>query len=228
MTQTEQWVLPTLALKLVHDIFNTQTETSISFTSKRYYSKTREAYPAAIFVLRKILIDGDLWYLRKNDVENSVDDIFARRFEFKEEVIFADQPLSIQVTRIIKDKSSIVERIKKKAEGSDLRGVSLVCHMIRDEIIVWDELTKQVQKLKLKAKDITVIGNVGESKFIVAQVFPVKIISFVNVDLIRINAPEMIEAEQVMNSKESGITHLGRRGLLTTDFRIVPIFDKST
>jgi hypothetical protein len=215
-------VLPTLAIKLVRDILDKKAASDDEFRKKRAYTKTRESWAAAIFILRKILIDGDLWYLRKNDIQNSSDDIFARKFEFKDKAVYGNPILPIQIMRITEySPEEVVNAIKTKFTD-DLNGVSLVCHFLRDETILWNEISEEISKLKPKLNDITLIGNIGGNKFIVGQVFPIKVITVVNLDLIMINAPAMIEAEEVHKQEDTGITRLGE-ALLTTEMEIVPI-----
>lgn len=218
----EKWVLPTVAIKLVRDLLDTKTASLKDLKMKRNYSKTRETWPAAIFILRKILIDGDLWYLRKNDLENSSDDIYARKFEFKGGTILGSPVLPIQVMRIMElSPNKLIDAIRTKFID-DLKGVSLVCHFLRDEVIYWKEINEEISKLKPKLNDITLIGNVGGNKFIVGQVYPNNIITIVNLDLIRINAPAILEAEEVFRAEDTGLTKLGE-ALLTTEVDVVPI-----
>ncbi|MDP3948250.1 MAG: hypothetical protein Q8P87_00900 [bacterium] len=221
----EEWILPTVAIKLVHDLLKSKTVGLEDFRKKRNYTKTREAWPAAIFILRKILIDGDLWYLRKNDIENSSDDIYVRKFEFKGNTVLGSPVLPIQVMRIMTlSPKGVVEAIKTKF-ADDLKGVSLVCHFLRDEVIYWKEINEEIPKLKPKLNDITLIGNIGGSKFIVGQVYPNNVITIVNIDLIRIIAPPMIEAEEVFKAEDTGLTKLGE-ALLTTELDMVAIKTK--
>lgn len=221
-TKKELWVLPTIALKLVRNLIATKTETTESFKTKREYIKTREAFPAAIYTLRKILISGDLWYLRKNDIENSSDDIYSIRFDFSGKTICGGPIIPIQVMRITKNSpSKIVDSIKIKFTD-DLKGVSLVCHFLRDETIRWQEIFKEIKKIKPNLIDITLIGNIGGSKFIVGQIYPTLQITTVNVDIIKINAPEMIETMEVFKPQDTYISHQGK-AFLDTQFNISPL-----
>ena len=220
-SQKELWVLPTLAIKLVRDMLNKKAASDDDFKKKRTNIKTRESWAAAIFILRKILIDGDLWYLRKNDVENSSDDIFARKFDFKDKAVYGSPIMPIQVMRITEySPKKVVDAIKTKFTD-DLKGVSLVCHFLRDEAILWNEISEEIINLEPNLNDITLIGNIGGNKFIVGQVFPIKIITVVNLDLIKINAPAMIEAEEVHKQEDTGLTRLGE-ALLTTSMDVLP------
>ena len=163
-----------------------------------------------------------MWYLRKNDIENSSDDIFARKFEHKDKAVYGSPVLPIQVMRITEySPKKVVNAIKTKFTD-DLKGVSLVCHFLRDETILWNEISEEIKKLQPKLNDITLIGNIGGNKFIVGEVFPIKRITVVNIDLIRINAPAMIEAEEVFKQENTGLTRLGE-ALLTTEMDVLPI-----
>ena len=220
--QKETWVLPTLAIKLVRDILDKKAASMDDFKKSRTYTKTRESWAAALFILRKILIEGDLWYLRKNDIEDSSDDIFARKFEFKDKAIHGSPVLPIQVMRITEHSpKEVVEAVKTKFTD-DLRGVSLVCHFLRDETILWNEISEKLIKLQPKLNDITLIGRIEGNKFIVGEVFPIKRITVVNIDLIRINAPAMIKAEQVFKQENTGLTKLGE-ALLTSEMDVLPL-----
>lgn len=221
-TKKELWVLPTVALKLPRNLIATKTETTEGFMTKREYIKTREAFPAAIYALRKILISGDLWYLRKNDIENSSDDIYSIRFDFSDKTIVGGPAIPIQVMRITKNSPiKIVDAIKTKFTD-DLNGVSLVCHFLRDEIIKWQEIYQEIKDLKPNLVDITLIGNTGGNKFIVGQVYPSLQITIVNIDIIKINAPQMIETMEVFKPQDTYISHQGK-ALLDTQFNISPL-----
>lgn len=56
----ENWVLPTVAIKLIDGLVLRGGETPESIKGDRKFDKVREAWIAAIFLLRKILVEGRL------------------------------------------------------------------------------------------------------------------------------------------------------------------------
>lgn len=218
----DKWVLPTMTTRLIDNLVKYGNETEETIKNKRKFSKTREAWIASIFLLRKILTEGRLWYLRQNYIEDSVDDIYARSLEQINGVVYSDKILPIQVFRRTEySEETLLDSIKKKLKD-DLQNTSLVLYVIRDEVILWDTLMDEVKKINPKVIDITIIGNIGGRKFIVGQVFPSKFISFVNLDLYKISGNKMIEAEEVIKPEETGITKLGK-ALLTPTFDVLSL-----
>jgi hypothetical protein len=74
----EKWILPTMAISLVENIIIRGGETEDSIMTDRKFDKTREAWVSAVFLLAKTDEEKRFWYLRGNEIQNSVNDIFAR------------------------------------------------------------------------------------------------------------------------------------------------------
>jgi hypothetical protein len=219
----ECWVLPTLSRKLVDDLVELGHETRESISSKRFYTKTREAWIASVFLLRKILIEGRLWYLRKNVIEDSVDDIYARPFENVNGVWYSEYELPIQVfRRTDQSKGNIYDSIIDKLHNHDLHNVSLVLYVMKDEVVDWNGLFDKMDKLKPRVRDVSIIGNIGERKFVVGEIFPYKSISAVNLDLYELVGPKIVQAIQVNKAEDSGVSKIGQ-ALLTTSFDIIDL-----
>lgn len=220
----EYWVLPTMAIKLVDDLFLYGSETQESISNKRELEKTREGWIAAIYLLRKILVEGRLWYLRKNDIQNSICDIYARPVDLSRGLPFSEEVLPIQVFRRTKySPGNIIQSITNKLKG-DLANTSLVCYDIREEKVDWFKINKSLKEINPNVKEISIIGNLSERKFIIGEVFPRVFISTVMLDLISINGPKMIEAERVVNPLKAGVKKIGE-AILTTEFEIKDISD---
>lgn len=207
-----------MAFQIIDGLVKRGGETIESIKFERVFDKTREGWIASVFLLRKMLIEGRLWYVRKNDIQASEADIYARPIEFIKGKPYSDNVLPIQVFRIVQQSPILINAIKKKL-ADDLKGVSLVGYIMRDERIDWNILATEFVQLKPNVKDITLIGSVSERKFIVGQVFPEVVISMVNLDLFTINGPPMIEPTQVFKTEEAGVTKIGE-AILTPTFDV--------
>ena len=205
----EKWILPTMVIRLIDNLVLKGGETQESIKDKRVFGKTREAWIAAVFLLSKIVTEKRLWYLRGNEIENSAEDIYARCIWKEGKVIHSGTVLPIQIARKTDyGKDDIVGFIKKKLTA-DLSGVSLVCYVMTNEIIYWRKIHNEVIKLKPKTRDITLLGNIGERKFIIGRVHPSVQTLTIDLNSVHINAPEIIEATEVIRPESTGIKKQG-------------------
>lgn len=160
--------------------------------------------------------------MRKNDIQNSIDDIYARPIDLSRGLPFSEEVLPIQVFRRVQESPGDIIRSITDKLHDDLRNTSLVCYEMRTEKGTSFKINKVLRKLNPRVKDITIIGNIGERKLIVCEVYPRVFISTVMLDLYDIKGPKMIEAIRVINPMKAGVRRVGK-ALLTPSFEIKKI-----
>jgi hypothetical protein len=215
MRNSEEWVLPTTVFKLIKGLSKHQTDEEIK--KKREFDKLRESFIAAVFLLRKTLVETKPWYLRKNDIENSVDDIYARPFIIEENKVYSEEVLPIQTFQITEQSPSLLEAIESKLKD-DLRNTSLVGYITRDDNIDWKSIHEHICKIKPNLIDIHIVASVFPSTYSVFQIYPN--LNFVDISILQciLNAKPMIRATQVFKEKDSGVDYIGK-------FKLTPSMD---
>lgn len=217
-------VHPVVVVKLI-DHTTQQVEPS-KVIRDRTYAITREAWIAAVFLLGLKKITQKTWWLRVNPEENSAEDIYATSYKPINISGSIQYILSIQVFRHTDhDKGSVIEGIKKKLKKTDLSNCILVCYLMKWEFVKWNELHEEIKKSKPSASEIWIIGNVGNRKMTIFQVYPCLNHAEVDLDVVSIpkNEPKFIKPYQV-SKKESlkkgpYIHPLGKIVVLKPDFR---------
>jgi hypothetical protein len=173
---------------------------------KKDYDKTKEAWIAAMYLIYKMYKDGTDWYIRKNDIENSIDDIYARSFHIENKVPMSYKKLNLQITRLTEyDKNSLMDLIKRKIKG-DLRGTNLVIYIMRDEYLDWKEINKELHKLKPQLEAVGIVGRINNHNYIVGEVYPN--VDNVPIDTMNLKSQKMssiLEARQVLSSERTGL-----------------------
>lgn len=217
----EEWALASQAIKLVDGLVSEGGEDEESIKTKREYSKTREAWIAAIYLIKRMNLENRPWYIRGNDTENSVDDIYALPLDISGPVPMSSGQISIQVVRETNHSpGDVLDTLKKKFEY-DLSGVSLVCYVMKDESINWSEVCKSVRALNPKVNDVTIIGNLGGGRWVANQVYPDFLPGMVDLnESLTIPGPKMVRAQQVRNQEDAGMSNIGE-ALLTPQFKII-------
>ena len=138
----------------------------------RKYSVTREAWISSVLLLGLNKITKKSWWLRVNPQQNAVEDLFGTAFEPIAESASIKKEISIQVFEIRPNSGTIFSEIKKKIDKHDLKGCSLVGYLMRTEMVLWKELNMKLMRLSPNLNDIWLIGNTGNRKFIIGEVYP--------------------------------------------------------
>lgn len=191
----------------------------------RTYAITREAWISAVFLLGLKEITKQMWWLRVNPEENSAEDIYASSYKPINESGSIQYVLSIQVFQhTAYNKGSVIEGIKKKLKKTDLSNCVLVCYLIKDEFLEWKKLHEEIKKLKPSASEIWIIGNIGNRKMIIFQVYPYLNHAEIDINAVSIskNEPKFIKPYQVSKKeslkKGTYIHPLGKVVVLKPDF----------
>jgi hypothetical protein len=208
----EQWILPTMVFKLIKGLVNEAKETEETIRKNRQYGKVRESWISAVFLLRKMQVEGNVWYLRKNDLENSVDDIYAQPFVIKNGRVYSSGAIPIQAFQITENSPSLKKAISNKLTN-DLRGVSLVGYIMRDDKINWMGLHRWLKKIKPDLRDIHIIANIYSGVFTIVQVYPKLNFIDIGINLCILNAKSIVEPTRVYKEVDSGVTYLGKAKL---------------
>jgi hypothetical protein len=149
----------------------------------RKYAPLREAWIASVFLLGIRELSKKTWWLRVNPEENDVGDLFAWSYVEMSQNQTDAQTLSIQVfTHRKTDSGNVYDGIKRKLNNRDLKGCKLVCYLMKDELIKWDYINNQIKSLSPKLGEIWIIGNIGNRRMGVFNIFPNKQNTSINLD----------------------------------------------
>lgn len=202
----------------VIDIINKllATKRGIKEFYKREHDKTKEAWIAALYLIYLMSKDGTDWYIRKNDIQNSIDDIYGRSFHIENGIPKSYKNLKLQIFRLTKyNKSSLLTAIKKKLKA-DLTNTTLVCLIMRPEFIDWRKINKELAGIKPKLESIGIIGDIGEKIYISGQIYPKISNTIIHLNnLPKQKLPNILEARQVLVPNKAGISKEGEVWLST-------------
>lgn len=150
---------------------------------ERAYSITREAWIGSVFLLGIRELTGTTWWLRVNKEESAAQDLFAHSYEEIDKKRTKQNILSIQVSTHQKfDHGNVFDGIKRKLENVDLKGCILVCYLMRDELIKWSNLNKQLLALSPTPSEIWIIGNVGKLTYGIFKAYPNVCDTYINLN----------------------------------------------
>jgi len=180
--------------------------------------KTREAWIASNYLLFRTEVDGYPWYLRKNPEEDSVDDIYGAGFWEEDGKTYSGGQLAIQTFEIRESSGILIQAIQRKFKH-DLSGVALVGYVMRDEVLEWKKIVEELSKIKHSAKEIVLIGNVGEGNFIISQIYPKLHQRIINPRRYQWKYKRAIESQRVFNPADSGVRYIGK-ALISPDLTI--------
>jgi hypothetical protein len=135
-------------------------------------------------------------------------------------ITYSGEVLPIQVVRKTKHRPEdrIISIIKRKLRY-DLKGNSLVCHILTPETIDWGLLNKEVSSLNPILKDITIVGRAGDREFVVGRIYPDVYVQTINLASIELAAPQIVEMTETTIPEKTGVVHLGT-ALLVPTFKI--------
>lgn len=141
------------------------------------YTAIREAWIGSVFLLGVRKITEKTWWIRVNPIEAAAEDLFAASYEEIAKDKTEQKTLSIQVfTHRKTDQGNVFDGIvhKLRKRNIDLRNCILVCYLMKDELIQWQELNKELKKLSPDVAEVWVIGNVkkGKRTYGVFKVYP--------------------------------------------------------
>lgn len=215
----QRWISPITPGNIINAMVDVERLTEEDIKRDPRLVKTREGWIASMYLLFRTLIDDKPWYLRKNETEDSVDDIYGACFYKKDGATYSDGELPIQTFVVNEYSGSLIDSIKKKFKH-DLRGVVLVCYVMRDESIMWQELMDELSKVRVPASEIVVIGNLGVGTFQVTRISPNFIYKKVHPSNFVWNYPKAVEGQRVLHPEETGTSYIGKT-LITPNISVL-------